>query len=134
VIFLAATTGLRRAEICGLRTKRDLDWERSEIKVGWSIVQLGSKPPEEIPTKNRRVRRVALDEASAARLRKHLQFMEDRAAAAGASLDATGRAAPYARLTCPRTPDRVPRRGLRAAYWIRCQASSVRVSVAAARP
>jgi integrase len=86
VIFLAATTGLRRAEICALRRARDIDWERGEVKVAWSIVALPGQPLAEIPTKNRRVRRVAVDEATLGRLRAHLVTMEERAATAGAEL------------------------------------------------
>ena len=39
-IFVAATTGLRRAELCALRRWRDVDLERGLLRVSASIVKL----------------------------------------------------------------------------------------------
>ena len=63
-IFITATTGVRRAELCALRRRRDIDWDRGVMTVTWSIFDRSGEPPREIPTKNRRARPVALDEAT----------------------------------------------------------------------
>ena len=78
-ILVAATTGLRRAELCALRRARDIDWERGLLKVSGSIVVLKDVPLQEIPTKNRRERRLALDELTLSMLRAQVQFLEERA-------------------------------------------------------
>jgi integrase len=85
-IFIAATTGVRRAELCALRRSRDIDWDRGVMTVTWSIVDLKGEPLRELPTKNRRSRPVALDEATLAALREQVEFLEDRAEAAGVEL------------------------------------------------
>ena len=86
VIFLLATTGLRRAELCGLRRGRDIDLENRVLNVGWSIAVFPGKPIEEIPTKNRRVRQVALDERSIEIIRGRFESMAKRAADLGGEL------------------------------------------------
>lgn len=85
-IFVAATTGLRRAELCGLRRWRDLGLERGLMRVSTSVVLLPGRPLGEIPTKNRRVRMLAVDDATAAVLRAQIQMVEDRARAGGVEL------------------------------------------------
>lgn len=85
-IFVSATTGLRRAELCALPLARDIDWETGTATVAWSILELPRRPLTEIPTKNRRERRVALDELTMGMLRAQVDFMRDRAAAAGVEL------------------------------------------------
>jgi integrase len=85
-MFLAATTGMRRAEICALRRDRDIDWDRAMVTVNRSIVVLPKKPPAEIPTKNRRSRPVALDDLSLSMLRDQRDFIEARAAEAEVDL------------------------------------------------
>jgi integrase len=79
-ILVAATTGLRRAELCALRRDRDLDLERGLLRVTASVVKLPCAPMGEIPTKNRRTRLLALDELTAAMLRAQLAEVEERAA------------------------------------------------------
>ena len=79
VILLLAVTGLRRAELCGLRLGRDVDLEGQVLRVGWSIAALPGRPIEEIPTKNRRVRHVALDDGTVAMLASHIAVMRERA-------------------------------------------------------
>lgn len=86
VIFLLATTGLRRAEMCGLRTGRDIDLEAGVLRVGWSVAVFPGKPIEEIPTKNRRVRDVALDQRSVEIIGRQIELMVGRAADLGAEL------------------------------------------------
>lgn len=78
-ILVAATTGLRRAEICALRRWRDLDLERGLLRVSASIAKLPGQPVEEIPTKNRRVRTLALDELTVAILRAQIDAVDARA-------------------------------------------------------
>ena len=86
VILLLAVTGLRRAELCGLRLGRDVDLDGQVLRVGWSIAALPGRPIEEIPTKNRRVRHVALDDGAVAMLASHVETMRSRASAVGAEL------------------------------------------------
>jgi integrase len=78
-ILLAATTGLRRAELCALRRTRDVDLERGLLRVSASIVALPNTPVHEIPTKNRRVRMIAVDELTASILRAQIEMVERRA-------------------------------------------------------
>ena len=86
MILVAATTGLRRAELCALRRWRDVDLERGLLRVSASIVKLPGERPKEIPTKNRRERILALDEMTAEVLRAQLELVESRAAEAGVEL------------------------------------------------
>jgi integrase len=81
-MFIAATTGARRAEICAIKRDRDVDWDRSILTVTSSIVVLPRTAPAEIPTKNRRIRPVALDELTLSMLRDQLTFLEERSAEA----------------------------------------------------
>ena len=78
-ILVAATTGLRRAELCALRRQRDVDWDRRLLKVSASIVVLKDVPLQEIPTKNRRERIVAVDELTLSMLRAQIAMLEERA-------------------------------------------------------
>lgn len=86
MILVAATTGLRRAELCALRRWRDVDLERGLLRVSASIVKLPGERPKEIPTKNRRERILALDEMTAEVLRAQVELVESRAAEAGVEL------------------------------------------------
>ncbi len=85
-ILVAATTGLRRAELCALRWQRDLDFEAMQLTVSASVVILRGVPLQEIPTKNRRVRTIALDGLTASILTAQRAMLEERAAAAGVKL------------------------------------------------
>ncbi len=85
-ILVAATTGLRRAELCALRRTRDVDFERGLLRVSASIVNVTNQPLGEIPTKNRRVRVLAIDDLTAAILRAQVDSVEQRAAFAGVEL------------------------------------------------
>ena len=85
-ILVAATTGLRRAELCALRRTRDVDWDRRLLKVSASIVALKDVPRQEIPTKNRRERMLALDDLTLSMLRAQVQLLEQRATLAGVDL------------------------------------------------
>jgi integrase len=77
-ILVAATTGLRRAELCGLRV-RDLDLERGLLEVSSSVAVLKGRVVKEIPTKNRRIRTIAIDDLTSAILRAQVAMVRDRA-------------------------------------------------------
>lgn len=86
VILVAATTGLRRAELCALRRWRDVDLDRGLLRVSTSILDLNGHPVEEIPTKNRRTRALAIDGLTVATLRTQIEFLAQRAGEAGTEL------------------------------------------------
>ena len=85
-IFITATTGVRRAELCAIRRRRDIDWDAGVLTVTSSIVDLPGEPIGEIPTKNRRARPVALDNATLSGFREQVAFMEERAQRSGVVL------------------------------------------------
>jgi integrase len=78
-ILVAATTGVRRAELCGLRWDRDVDLEHRVMRVSASVTKLRGRPIEEIPTKNRSERTLAIDDFTAAILRAQIEEVERRA-------------------------------------------------------
>jgi len=81
-MFVAATTGVRRAELCALRRQRDVDWDHAVLSVSCSIVNLPGQPIREIPTKNRQTRRVALDPTTLSMLQAQVDMLTARAAVA----------------------------------------------------
>ncbi len=85
-ILVAATTGLRRAELCALRWHRDLDFDAMQMTVSTSVVNLRGVPLQEIPTKNRRVRTIALDGLTASILTAQRAMLEERATSLGVKL------------------------------------------------
>lgn len=86
LIFIAATTGMRRGELCALRFG-DVDWDRELILVARSIIDLSRQPLREGPTKNRRLRRVALDQMTLEVLAARQAALADRAQQLGTVLD-----------------------------------------------
>lgn len=86
VIFLAATTGIRRGEICALRLADSVDWEHGSFEVSKNLIQLNGRPLQERTTKNRRSRQVATDSFMMQMLNKHVDWMTHRAGSAGVSL------------------------------------------------
>lgn len=74
VLLLAATTGIRRGELSGLRRDR-LSLDRSELHVERSISEIEGAL-EEKPTKTHRNRTVRLDQATVAFLQEHLAAMD----------------------------------------------------------
>ena len=80
LILVALTTGMRRGELCALRFD-DIDLDRELIVVARSLVDLSHRPIEEGPTKNRRLRRLAVDPATLGAIEKQRQLVEERAAA-----------------------------------------------------
>ena len=71
--------GLRRAALCGLRRRRDRDLEGGVLTVSSTVVALPQAAVEEIATKNRRVRTIALDDLTVSILRAQLDALEARA-------------------------------------------------------
>ncbi len=88
VLKLAATTGLRRGELSGLRRDR-LHLERQELIVDTAINDAGGIVVEK-QTKTKSSRAVNLDEATVELLRQHLAEMDTRAAARGTSVASNG--------------------------------------------
>ena len=88
VLNLAASTGLRRGELSGLRRDR-LHLERQELIVDTAINDAGGIVVEK-QTKTRSSRAVSLDAATVDLLRQHLAAMDTRAAACGASVASDG--------------------------------------------
>ena len=78
-ILVAARQGLRRAELCGLRRRRDLDLDGGVLTVSSTAVALPQAAVEEILTKNRRVRSIVLDDLTVSILRAQLDSLEARA-------------------------------------------------------
>jgi len=85
MVWVAVTTGCRRAELCGLRWS-DLELERPSIIVRRSITDTKSVGVAEKDTKNHRSRRLALDWPTVAVLYAQKERMKTRAAEAGVAL------------------------------------------------
>lgn len=67
---VAAMTGLRRAELCGLRWV-DVELDQAELVVRQSITTVNHVPTVTTPKTSRSRRRVNLDPGTVARLRRH---------------------------------------------------------------
>jgi integrase len=87
LIYVAATTGARRGELCGLRWG-DFDMDLATLTIARSISDAG-KVVAEKDTKTHQARRIALDPSTVDALRQHRKLMEERAVAAGKSLGAS---------------------------------------------
>jgi integrase len=83
-LLVAATTGLRRAELCGLRRERDVDLDAGVMTVSSSVAAVPGESVQEIPTKNRRSRSIALDDLTVSMLRTQLAMVDRRARQVGA--------------------------------------------------
>jgi integrase len=88
-IVLAATTGLRRGELCGLRWP-DLDLEAAAIRIRRAVKYGPDRRPIVGPTKTHQERRVALDAGTVAVLSEHRERAQGCAAAAEVELDPEG--------------------------------------------
>ena len=88
VLTLAATTGMRRGELAGLRRDR-LMLDRGELRVERSISEIDGEI-EDKPTKTHDTRTIKLDTATVEFLRNHLAAMDARAADLGMSVAADG--------------------------------------------
>jgi len=71
-VLIAAMTGMRRGEICGLRWE-DIHFDRAVAIVRRSVVQLPGRPLEIKSTKSGKERLVALPQALVQELRRHRQ-------------------------------------------------------------
>jgi len=83
LLFVAATTGMRRGELLALR-RTDVDRERRLVLVSRSLIDLSHRPVSEGPTKNRRLRRIALDERTLGVLLDQVVMVDRRATELGA--------------------------------------------------
>lgn len=88
VLTLAATTGMRRGELSGLRRDR-LSLDRRELRVERSISEIAGEI-EDKPTKTHDTRVVRLDDATVSFLRQHLKSMDARADSLGLEIAADG--------------------------------------------
>ena len=84
LIYVAATTGCRRGELCGLRWS-DVDFESETLVVRRSISDADGNVMVK-GTKTFRPRRLALDPSTVAVLRRHQNNAEDRARASSVVL------------------------------------------------
>jgi integrase len=84
LIYLAASTGARRGELCGLRWS-DIDLDSATLTIARSISD-ADKEVTVKETKTRHARRIALDPSSVSVLREHLDRVETQATAAGVTL------------------------------------------------
>jgi len=80
-MLLAATTGIRRGELCALRRDRNVDWSAGVLRVTHSITDLPRQPWTEGPTKNRRRRELAVGTKTMGILRTQADQLDQRAAA-----------------------------------------------------
>ena len=80
-MLLAATTGIRRGELCALRRDRNVDWEHNILRVTHSITDLPRQPWTEGPTKNRRRRELAVGTKTMDILRAQLDQLDGQALA-----------------------------------------------------
>lgn len=87
VIFLAATTGIRRGELCSLRIDRNIDWDSGELAPTHSILELVGMPPyEKEGTKTDDNRNLAIDRVTLSLLQAQRVMMQERAEAFAAEL------------------------------------------------
>jgi integrase len=84
LIYLAATTGARRGELCGLRWA-DVDLDLATLTIARSISDANQIVSVK-DTKTHQARRIALDPTTVSVLRVHRQHVQERAIEAGARL------------------------------------------------
>lgn len=84
-IFVAATTGMRRGELCGLQWS-DVDLDRLDLVVRRAVSSVPGEPLSIRSTKTSRVRRLALDRGTGDVLERHRTRCAERCAAVGAVL------------------------------------------------
>jgi len=85
LIALAAVTGARRGELCGLRWG-DVDWTGHTMTIERSVATMGRKQLITKDTKTHASRRLALDTFGEETLKRHLRTAKDRAADLGISI------------------------------------------------
>lgn len=84
-LFVAATTGMRRGELCGLQWG-DVDLVREDVVVRRAVTSVPGQPLAVRAPKTGRFRRLALDPATAEVLRRHELRAVERCSAVGSSL------------------------------------------------
>lgn len=84
-LHVAATTGARRGELCGMRW-RDVDFESATMTLSRSVVEAAHSVLVEKDTKTHASRRIALDPDTVATLRAQRQRMASRALACGVGI------------------------------------------------
>jgi len=80
-VLLAATTGARRGELCGLRWS-DLDLTDPRLEITRAVIIVDGNC-QVAPTKTRQTRRIALDPVTVEALRAHRRRADKRARGAG---------------------------------------------------
>jgi integrase len=85
LIALAAVTGARRGELCGLQWG-DVDWTGHTLTIERSVATMGRKQLVTKDTKTHAARRLALDTFGEETLKRYLRIAEDRAADLGISI------------------------------------------------
>jgi integrase len=107
IVAVAATTGLRRGELAGLRWS-DIDLEAGRLNARHSIKNDIDGGWVSCPTKTHQARRIALDEFTVAVIQAHRRQMEQAATDAGVNIAADGYAFTLDPSgTNPMTPDRL---------------------------
>lgn len=86
---LAASSGARRGELCGLRWP-DVDLDGATLTIRRAIVETAGQKWWVKDTKTERARRIGLDGDTVVALTLHLRSTEERARKAGMRLSATG--------------------------------------------
>jgi integrase len=86
---LAAATGARRGELCGLRWS-DLDLTNRTIVIARNVIEADAGGWLEKDTKTHQSRRIALDAATFVTIERHGSRLEERAHTAGVSVQANG--------------------------------------------
>jgi integrase len=87
-VLLAATTGARRGELCGLRWS-EIDLTEQLVEITRAIIIVDGNC-QDAPTKTRQTRRVALDPVTVEALRAQRRRSENRASLAARGLRSDG--------------------------------------------
>lgn len=84
-VLVAAGTGARRGEVCGLRWS-DIDWEDHSLLIARAVIDADNKVMVK-DTKTHAYRRISLDPATLEALRRHRDYMANRARIAQMDLE-----------------------------------------------
>lgn len=86
---LAATTGMRRSELLGVR-RESLDLDAATLTIDETLVSVGGRPEESDGKSEAGVRAVSLDQFTVAALRQHLAMLDEEQAAFGSAYEPGG--------------------------------------------